>query len=99
MKELLDKLFHGKMTYKNVDAVALILLATGFVAALVILTIRGDNTNGAIEILIMLVFAAVGIWLRYLYWRCPHCEQTLPWRVLKSQMQHCPGCGHRIDWR
>ena len=99
MKEFLDKVFRGKLSYKNISAVFIVLIITGTIVALILIGIFDENQGMMwLSVLVMIVIFALGFWLNSIYWRCPHCEASLPMRVHKSYLVHCPRCGEKIDW-
>jgi NAD-dependent protein deacetylases, SIR2 family len=99
MKRLLDRLFRGKLTYKNITAVYTIIILIGCAIGLIMIVVQESRFAGPIGFPVMIVFIIVAYRLNWVYWRCPHCEQSFPWRVPKRQMPYCPSCGERINWK
>lgn len=60
-----------------------------FIAAFVIISYR----NYIIGFLII----ACSIFIQWKFYRCPHCRESLDFRMKLNVDTHCPSCGHIIS--
>ena len=100
MKDFFDKILRGKLTYKNISAVHIIMTLVACFIGIITVWLFGDSdTTAKLALLAMFVFYALGFLLKRLYWRCPHCEASFPRRFTRDQLAQCPGCKKEIEWK
>ena len=71
----------------------------GVLAALVAFSLYGFRTSSPLFYAVMSLSAALAvacIVIKMVFFRCPHCRKTLPFRTFIT-LEYCPRCGNGLE--
>lgn len=62
-----------------------------------LLLIAGFVIKSYSSYIIGFLIIAISIFIQWKYYRCPHCKNSLDFRLKLNVDTHCPSCGHIIS--
>ena len=71
-------------------------IISGGLLALLLFATPEDSARFGLILFISVVAIAIGMYVNFKYYRCPHCQSYLSVRTF-SVPAYCPFCGNRIN--
>ena len=80
------------MTYKVANLMGYVFILIGIVLfGISIICFQSEINVGAIGGIVIII---IGFLIRIIFYRCPQCGVSIPWRPLN--IKHCPNCGKKL---
>ncbi|NCA80163.1 MAG: zinc ribbon domain-containing protein [Sphingobacteriia bacterium] len=84
------------MNIRKITNISEALLIIGALSIFLLYAVPEGGILYGIIFLFSATSISVGIYLKFKYYRCPHCHSLLPLRTF-SFPTFCPGCGKKIE--
>lgn len=84
------------MNIRKITNVSEALMIIGALLAFLLYALPEVNIYYGIIILFSAAAIAAGMYLKFKYYRCPHCHSLLPLRTFSFPV-YCPECGKKIE--